>query len=71
MLPLQKVFTEVYKRRLCEYFVVQNFLTSLIFIPIISDYGNEYYAKENKNYTGLKIFKQKNKLNHSIYSVQT
>ena len=32
-----------------QIFLVLKFQTSLIFIPFVSDYGNKYYTKENKN----------------------
>ena len=55
------------------YVVVQNYFGLKIFKPVwflfsfVSDYGNEYYTKENKNQTGLKILKPKINLNHNIY----
>ena len=56
------------------YVVVQNYFGLKIFKPVwflfsfVSDYGNEYYTKENKNQTGLKILKPKINLNHNIYN---
>lgn len=56
----KSVYRSLQKTLLCIHCMLfKFFLTSLIFIPSVSDCGNEYYAKENKNYTGLKNFKQK------------
>ena len=41
-------------------------LVSIIF-AIVSDYGNEYTTKENKNWTSFKNFAPKLNLNHNTY----
>ena len=38
-----------------------------VLFSFVSDYDNENKMKENKNQTGLKMFKQRNNLNHNIY----